>query len=265
MCRVADGATTEPVVFCQLTVRQGTRFDGAISAQGKTVGGGEDWVATAMTFDQSGSKGRRPPPPPPCGDPPAIQNGQWVPSGPRQATLRCDRGYSAQQGGMELANAGIICNAPRWTFSGAECLMPYPGGSDPPPPPPQAFDPPPPPPPPRGGGGPSIIVNEISSTYGYQTYQVGVTFDGRTTQVYALYGEAGNPLVIPPAFQVPAPFGTDSYPVNPQFFQFNLDAEFDSFLTIGLDGKAERTLYRLWRTLFGNGQNLSACGTQARR
>ena len=63
-------------------------------------------------------------PPPPCGDPPAIQNGRWEQSGPRQATLQCDRGFSAQQGGMELANAGIICNAARWTFSGAECLIP---------------------------------------------------------------------------------------------------------------------------------------------
>ena len=92
-------------------------------------------------------------------------------------------------------------------------------------------------------------MNQLStSKQGYETYQVGVTFDQRTTEdVYALYGEAGDPLIIPPAFQVPAPFGADCSPVNPQFFAFNADAEFDSFLTIGLDGKADRTLYLVWR------------------
>ena len=143
-----------------------------------------------------------------------------------------------------------------------ECLQPAAIELPLPPPPP-----PPPPPPHVGRGGPSLVVNQLStSKQGYQTYQVGVTFDRRTTQdVYALYGEAGDPLIIPPAFQVPAPFGADCSPVNPQFFAFNADAEFDSFLTIGLDGKAERTLYLVGRTLCGNGQNLSACGTQARR
>ena len=38
------GATTEPVVFTQLTVRAGSQFNGVISAQGKSLGGGEDWV-----------------------------------------------------------------------------------------------------------------------------------------------------------------------------------------------------------------------------
>ena len=44
------GATTQPVVFAQLTVRAGTHFQGRISAQGKSVGGGEDWVATGLEF-----------------------------------------------------------------------------------------------------------------------------------------------------------------------------------------------------------------------
>ena len=82
-------------------------------------------------------------------------------------------------------------------------------------------------------------------------------------------------MIIPPAFQVDAPFGVDVGPVSPllmrlvariivchavrtdlraamcrrgaqthpAFFPVVPDAEFDSFLTIGLDGKAERTLY----------------------
>ena len=39
---------------------------------------------------------------------------------------------------------------------------------------------------------------------------------------------------IPPAFQVATPFGVDLGGTNPQFWQFNPDAQFDSWLTVGL-------------------------------
>ena len=41
-----------PFVLCP-----GSRFTGQISAQGKTVGGGEDWVAMSMGFSQAGATG----------------------------------------------------------------------------------------------------------------------------------------------------------------------------------------------------------------
>ena len=50
--------------------------------------------------------------------------------------------------------------------------------------------------------------------------------------VYALYGDSENRLIIPPAFQVPTPFGTSVGPQNPAFFAVQPDCEFDSFLTI---------------------------------
>ncbi len=166
------GATTEPVVFAQLTVPTGTSFSGAISAQGKSKGGREDWIETAMRFSNRAA----PPPPPP----------------------------------------------PR------------------PPPPPSR-----PPPPPSGGGGDndgiitSFDVTQMASKAGYQTYQISATFDRTVVQdVYALFGETGANLMIPAAFQVAAPFGTDTGPVNPQFFPIMPDSQFDSFLTIGLDGPA---------------------------
>ena len=49
---------------------------------------------------------------------------------------------------------------------------------------------------------------------GYTTYRAAVLFDNSVRDVYALFGEAGDPLVIPPAFQVAAPFGTDVGPVR---------------------------------------------------
>ena len=77
---------------------------------------------------------------------------------------------------------------------------------------------------------------------GYTTYQVAVAFNpAMTRDVYALYGEAGDPLTIPAGFQVPTPFGSDVGPVNEAFFAMMPDAEFDSFVTIGTDGPYART------------------------
>ena len=43
----------------------------------------------------------------------------------------------------------------------------------------------------------------------------------------------------PGAYQVPAPFGANIGPINSAFFAVNTDCEFDSFVTIGIDGPAE--------------------------
>ncbi len=64
--------------------------------------------------------------------------------------------------------------------------------------------------------GQEVQVEQLSSSKdGYDTYRVAVGFDPETTEdVYALYGEEGDPLIIPPAFQVAAPFGSDMGPVS---------------------------------------------------
>ena len=49
---------------------------------------------------------------------------------------------------------------------------------------------------------------------GYSTYRVMCQFDSTASEVYALFGEAGAMLVIPPAFQQAAPFGADVGPVH---------------------------------------------------
>ena len=61
----------------------------------------------------------------------------------------------------------------------------------------------------------SVTTTQMSSSKsGYTTYQVGVNFDsGAVQDVYALFGEDGDNMVIPPAFQVAAPFGADVGPV----------------------------------------------------
>ena len=63
----------------------------------------------------------------------------------------------------------------------------------------------------------STTTTQISSTKaGYATYQVGVNFDSGSVQdVYALFGDPEDAMIIPPAFQVDAPFGADVGPVSP--------------------------------------------------
>jgi hypothetical protein len=86
----------------------------------------------------------------------------------------------------------------------------------------------------------TVVVSTAKA--GYTTYQVSVTFDRNVEDVYALYGEpddgpsTSRALVIPPAFQVQTPFGSNVGPTNPAFFEVMPESEFDSFLTIGMDG-----------------------------
>ena len=53
-----------------------------------------------------------------------------------------------------------------------------------------------------------------------------------------MFGDVTTPLVIPPAYQAPVPFGTNVGPTNPQFWALSPESEYDSFLTIGLGGAA---------------------------
>jgi hypothetical protein len=93
----------------------------------------------------------------------------------------------------------------------------------------------------RRGAEPSVTVSVLSVSTdkaGYETFQVSAKFGSRAASVYALYGEPGAPLEIPPAFQVDPPFGSDIGPVNAAFLPLLPDAQFDSWLTIGTDGPA---------------------------
>ena len=86
----------------------------------------------------------------------------------------------------------------------------------------------------------AVVAEQLaSSVQGYSTYRISIEFAAdHVRDVYALYGETGRPLIVPPARQVRPPFGTDVGPTNPAFFALMPDAEYDSFLTIGTDGPA---------------------------
>jgi len=59
--------------------------------------------------------------------------------------------------------------------------------------------------------------------------------------VYTIAGTAAAPLTIPAAFQVAAPFGADIGGVSPAFFPVMADAEFDSWLTVGMTDASNPT------------------------
>ena len=92
-----------------------------------------------------------------------------------------------------------------------------------------------------GGPEPSVsscVTQTSTDKAGYETYQVGVMFGQRATDVYALYGQKGDPLIMPPAYQVATPFGSSVGPVNDALLAVQPDAAFDSWLSIGIDGNA---------------------------
>jgi hypothetical protein len=61
--------------------------------------------------------------------------------------------------------------------------------------------------------------------------------------IYALFGDKNHTLSLPAAYQSAPPFGADIGGVNPAFFSFAADCEYDSWLTVGVaDGSAKGDL-----------------------
>eukprot|EP01044_Picomonas_judraskeda_P018366 COSAG03_NODE_3627_length_1913_cov_26.292744_1_plen_454_part_00 len=98
-----------------------------------------------------------------------------------------------------------------------------------------------------GGGGSSssnaAVTTLSSSADGMTTYQLHAVLSAAQSNVYALAGTVDQTLVMPPAFQVAAPFGSDVGGVSPAFYPVSAAAEFDSWLTVGVvDGSAGAAL-----------------------
>lgn len=84
---------------------------------------------------------------------------------------------------------------------------------------------------------------------GWTTYQLTVDLPGGYDNVYALAGTPSHtigisgPLAIPAAFQSAAPFSADIGGIDPTFFAFSAESEYDSWITVGVtDGSASSAL-----------------------
>lgn len=93
-----------------------------------------------------------------------------------------------------------------------------------------------PPPPPAGENSLSTAVIATDGVAGMTTWQVTITLGGTATNIYTIYGShgPGQEMVIPPAFQVDVPFGTNVGGTDPQFWAFAAGCQYDSWLTVGL-------------------------------
>lgn len=69
---------------------------------------------------------------------------------------------------------------------------------------------------------------------GYTTYQASVALSGTLLNAYTIAGSQANPMQIPPAYQVDAPFGTNTGGTNPAYWAYNAECQFDSWLTVGV-------------------------------
>jgi len=74
---------------------------------------------------------------------------------------------------------------------------------------------------------------------GWTTYQLTVDLPDGYDNIYALAGTPEAPMSVPKAFQSTGPFGADIGGIDPAFFAFSDEPEYDSWLTIGpTDGSA---------------------------
>ena len=65
------------------------------------------------------------------------------------------------------------------------------------------------------------------------TYQLNAHLASNQQNVYATYGDAKSDMVIPAAFQTAMPMGANVGGVNPVFYTFAPDCQYDSWLTVG--------------------------------
>lgn len=80
-------------------------------------------------------------------------------------------------------------------------------------------------------------VTDIVSTSGiagFTTYRLSLGLSGSTHNAYTIAGSAYNPMYVPPARQVAAPFGADTGGTNPAYFAYNAECQYDSWLTVGM-------------------------------
>ena len=81
------------------------------------------------------------------------------------------------------------------------------------------------------------IVATADAVQGFTTFQLFVRphVHGASLTVSEVFGDARDPLVLPPAFQVEAPFGASVGAVAPEIQRAKKQANADSWLTIGDD------------------------------
>lgn len=79
-------------------------------------------------------------------------------------------------------------------------------------------------------------VEQTSTDGAGTTYRLSIDLSGSAKNVYTIYGDLDNSLVMPPSYQEAAPFGANVGGCNPAFFPIMAGAQFDGWLTVGITG-----------------------------
>eukprot|EP01052_Picozoa_sp_SAG31_P000048 SAG31_NODE_2_length_46263_cov_45.908043_18_plen_229_part_00 len=79
----------------------------------------------------------------------------------------------------------------------------------------------------------------------YNTYRVYISLSGDATHVTGVFGSPRAPLVLPPAWQMGPPYGRTVAGIAHQIFDYNRNARFDSWLTIGTDDGSDEINLRV--------------------
>ncbi len=76
---------------------------------------------------------------------------------------------------------------------------------------------------------------------GYTTWNLTVQMLGNAKNAYTIYGSQDAPLIMPAVYKCNCPpFGSNVGGTNPQFWPYKSEAQWDSWLTIGItDGNAD--------------------------
>lgn len=78
------------------------------------------------------------------------------------------------------------------------------------------------------------ITYENNNINGYTTYEVSLELKNINSNIYAIYGDDDNNMIIPEAFQLPSHQGANIGGINPLLIQYIPDTQYDSWLTIQL-------------------------------
>ncbi len=79
-----------------------------------------------------------------------------------------------------------------------------------------------------------IIHYNNQNIEGYTVYELSLEMKNPNSNIYAIYGDQENNMIIPSAYQLPNHQGADIGGINPLLINYLPDTKYDSWLTIGL-------------------------------
>ena len=85
----------------------------------------------------------------------------------------------------------------------------------------------------QSGGAAGVVETLSGSISGYQTLRLRIDLPAEQN-LYAIFSKPGAEMVIPPAYQVPAPFGSNIGGVDAALVGVEPTAQYDSWLSVGL-------------------------------